>query len=588
LTSERVERRLAAVLAADVVGYSRLMGIDEVGTLATLKALRRELIDPTIAEHNGRIVKTTGDGLLVVFSSAVDAVSCAMQVQMKMAASVSDNSQQILLRIGINVGDIIVDGDDIFGDGVNVASRIESECEPGSVYLSGNAFEQIRGKVSFAFDDVGEKSLKNIDRPVRLYAVKPRPSSAAKSSIDQGKPLPLPDKPSIAVLPFQNMSSDAEQEYFADGIVEEIITALSRFRQLFVIARNSSFTYKGRAVDVKQVGRELGVQYVLEGSVRKAGDRLRITGQLIDASTGSHLWADRFDGALKDIFDLQDKITLNVIGAIEPRLREAEIERARNKRPENLDAYDCVMRAMPAFWSADAEARKEALIFLERAIAIDPRYALAKALAAWCHAQNLAYHGTPELLQERSEAIRLAEEAVRLDSEDPMVLTALGAAYSIARRAAQASPLIEKALILNPNSAWTWQRSGWLKLYLGQFDTAIEHFDRSIRISPLDVLNFNAFFGIGCSHFGAFRYENAIAWFEKALSARPSAVFVYRVLASALAHLGRLDEARQAVATFRSRFPDVTISRIVETLPMNPQEYVDRFCEGIRKAGLPE
>lgn len=576
------------MLAADVVGYSRLMGNDEIGTLATLKALRRDLIDPTISEHRGRIVKTTGDGLLAEFSSAVDAVSCAMQVQMEMAANVSENAQQIFLRIGINVGDIIVDGDDIFGDGVNVASRVESECEPGSIYISSNAFEQVRGKMSFAFEDLGEKSLKNINRPVRLYAVKPPTLSVAKSFIDPGKPLPLPDKPSIAVLPFQNMSSDAEQEYFADGVVEELITALSRFRQLFVIARNSSFTYKGRAVDVKQVGRDLGVKYVLEGSVRKAGNRLRITGQLIDATTGNHLWADRFDGALEDIFDLQDKITLNVIGAIEPRLREAEIERARNKRPENLDAYDCVMRAMPAFWSADAEARKDALQFLERAIAIDPRYALAKALAAWCHAQNIAYHGTPEFLQERSEAIRLAEEAVRLDSEDPMVLTALGAAYSIARRAAQASPLIEKALILNPNSAWTWQRSGWLKLYLGQFDTAIEHFDQSIRISPLDVLNFNAFFGIGCSHFGGFRYEEAVAWLDKSLAARPSAVFVYRVLASALAHLDRLDEARQAVNTFRGAFPEVTISRIVETLPMNSQEYVNRFCEGIRKAGLPE
>ncbi len=576
------------MLAADVVGYSRLMGNDEIGTLATLKALRRDLIDPTISEHRGRIVKTTGDGLLAEFSSAVDAVSCAMQVQMEMAANVSENAQQIFLRIGINVGDIIVDGDDIFGDGVNVASRVESECEPGSIYISSNACEQVRGKMSFAFEDLGEKSLKNINRPVRLYAVKPPTLSVAKSFIDPGKPLPLPDKPSIAVLPFQNMSSDAEQEYFADGVVEELITALSRFRQLFVIARNSSFTYKGRAVDVKQVGRDLGVKYVLEGSVRKAGNRLRITGQLIDATTGNHLWADRFDGALEDIFDLQDKITLNVIGAIEPRLREAEIERARNKRPENLDAYDCVMRAMPAFWSADAEARKDALQFLERAIAIDPRYALAKALAAWCHAQNIAYHGTPEFLQERSEAIRLAEEAVRLDSEDPMVLTALGAAYSIARRAAQASPLIEKALILNPNSAWTWQRSGWLKLYLGQFDTAIEHFDQSIRISPLDVLNFNAFFGIGCSHFGGFRYEEAVAWLDKSLAARPSAVFVYRVLASALAHLDRLDEARQAVNTFRGAFPEVTISRIVETLPMNSQEYVNRFCEGIRKAGLPE
>ena len=331
----RVERRLAAVLAADVAGYSRLMGADEVGTLSALKAVRREIVDPAIAVHKGRIVKTTGDGMLVEFASAVDAVSCAVEVQGKMAEQGDSALQKIAFRIGINIGDLIIEGDDIFGDGVNVAARVESECEPGGVCLSGSAFEQVRGKTDFTFDDLGEKSLKNIDRPVRLYAVRPAGQNATAAPLREiKKPLPLPDKPSIAVLPFQNMSGDPEQEYFADGMVEEIITALSRNKQLFVIARNSSFTFKGKAVDIKQVARDLGVRYVLEGSVRKSGNRIRITGQLIDAASGAHLWADRYDGALEDVFELQDQVAASVVGAIDPSVTNAEMERANRKPTE--------------------------------------------------------------------------------------------------------------------------------------------------------------------------------------------------------------------------------------------------------------
>ena len=330
------------MLAADVAGYSRLMGADEVGTLAALKAHRREIVDPAIAAHNGRIVKTTGDGMLVEFASAVDAATCAMAVQEKMAERTGDETRpRIQFRVGINVGDIISDGDDIFGQGVNVAARVENECQPGGVYLSDDAFRQVRGKTAFAFDDVGERNLKNIDRPVRLYAVrnsglegdkKASGSDPAKSAQDVAKPLPLPDKPSVAVLPFQNMSGDHEQEYFADGVVEDIITILSRVKSLFVIARNSSFTYKGKAVDVRQVGCELGVRYVLEGSVRKARERIRITGQLIDATSGSHVWADRFDRHLDDIFEVQDEISLKMVSAIQPELDRAEIERAPQAR----------------------------------------------------------------------------------------------------------------------------------------------------------------------------------------------------------------------------------------------------------------
>src|SRR5262249_873818 len=321
------ERRLAAVLAADVAGYSRLMGADEVGTLAALKAIRREIFNPVIAEHKGRIVKTTGDGMLVEFASAVDAVTCAMSVQAKMAHGAINGTPKIAFRIGINVGDIIIDGDDIFGDGVNVAARVETECEPGSVYLCGNGFEQVGDKIEFTFDDLGEKSLKNIDRPVRLYAVR-REGQKATAALEAKKPLPLLDKPSIAVLPFQNMTGDLEQEYFADGVVEEIITALSRNKQLFVVARNSSFIFKGRAVDIKQVARDLGVRYILEGSVRKSGNRIRITGQLIDAASGTHLWADKYDGALEDVFELQDQVAASVVGAIEPSVTQAEMDRS--------------------------------------------------------------------------------------------------------------------------------------------------------------------------------------------------------------------------------------------------------------------
>ena len=364
MTGERVERRLAAVLAADVAGYSRLMGADEEGTLARLKAVRKALVDPTIANYRGRIVKTTGDGMLVEFASAVDAVRGAVELQRGMAeqnASVPQD-QRIEFRIGIHVGDIIIDDNDIFGDGVNVAARVENECEPGGVCVSGNAFEQIRGKTHFTFDDLGEKTLKNIVRSVRLYAVRGAISTATATtavisvmSSDNSKSLPLPDKPSIAVLPFENMSGDPEQEYFADGMVEDIITALSRFKWLFVIARNSSFTFKGKAVDIKEVGRRLGVRYVLEGSVRKAAGKVRITGQLIDAVTGAHIWADRFERDLTDVFALQDEVTIAVVSAVQPKLLETEIEMATRRRPENLTAYDLYLRVCPKRLSGIAE-----------------------------------------------------------------------------------------------------------------------------------------------------------------------------------------------------------------------------------------
>jgi adenylate cyclase len=380
MAEARAERRLAAILAADVAGYSRMMGADEEGTLAALKACRRELIDPKIAEHRGRIVKTTGDGALVEFASAVDAVRCATEIQRAMAernAAISED-RRIEFRIGINVGDIIIDEGDIYGDGVNVAARVETLASPGAICISDNAYQQIKGKLTLEVSDVGEQQLKNIAQPVRVYSV--RLAGAATRPT-----LSLPDRPSIAVLPFQNMSGDPEQDYFADGMVEDITTGLSRINWLFVIARNSTFAYKGKSIDVKQIGRELGVRYVLEGSVRKAADRVRITGQLIDTATGAHVWAERYDRKFDDIFALQDDITLSVVGAIEPSLRLAEIERVKRKRSDSLDAYDLVLQAQPDVYTRVPEHVTKALLLLERALTFDPNYALAHAYAAECY-----------------------------------------------------------------------------------------------------------------------------------------------------------------------------------------------------------
>jgi TolB-like protein len=415
----RVERRLAAILAADVAGYSRLIGADEADTLARLKAVRGDLIDRKIAENRGRIVKTTGDGLLVEFSSVVDALRCAIEVQAgvteRNAAVPAD--RRIEWRIGINVGDVVVEDGDIFGDGVNVAARLEGLAEPGGICVSARVQEDAAGRLDLAFEDMGEQALKNIIRSVRAYRLVTRDGSASTRASSGPA---LPDKPSIAVLPFANMSGDPEQEYFADGMVEEIITALSRIRWLFVIARNSSFTYKGKAVDVKQVGRELGVGYVLEGSVRKAGGRVRITAQLIDALSGTHLWADRFDGSLEDVFDLQDKVAFSAAGVIESTLQAAEIRRAADRPTTDLTAYDLYLRALPDCLSWDRERIRSALDLLERAIERDPNFGPALALAAVCHHHFNTLGGEGDLETHRGAALGYAQRALRASSPSPI------------------------------------------------------------------------------------------------------------------------------------------------------------------------
>jgi adenylate cyclase len=521
-------RRLAAILAADVAGYSRLMGLDEVGTVEALRE-HRSAAEQLIAQHGGRIVKTTGDGVLVEFVSVVGAVECALGLQ-QLAAERNTGTpaeRRMEWRIGIHLGDVLIEGDDILGDGVNIAARLEGIAEPGGICISDDAYRQVRGKVEAEFADLGEQSLKNIARPMRVYRV--GSSSSARQPISPAT-LPLPDKPSIAVLPFANMSGDPEQEYFADGMVEEITTAISRLPWLFVIASNSSFTYKGRAVSVKQVARELGVRYVLEGSVRKAGNRVRITGQLIDATTGAHIWADRFDGSLDDIFELQDQVASSVVGAIEPRLRQSEFERVTRKPTESLDAYDLYLRALALRDKHTDESMREAIALLKQALTIDPNYAPAKALIGWSRLHQTSHGRAPLSQADTAEAVAFARQALDAGRDDPDTLWMAAAVLAIfAGEHAVATAAIDRALMLNPNSAHAWMTRGWVYCNnLGKPGPAIEACERAMRLSPLDRHRRNFTTGIARAHLVAGRYEEAVEWAELTLREEPG----YRALSS--------------------------------------------------------
>jgi TolB-like protein len=583
LSTDRVERRLTAILAADVAEYSRLTGLDEEGTHAQLQDHLRSLVDPKIAEHRGRVVKNTGDGLLAEFTSVVDAVRCAVDVQHGMAERNTDVPQEkrIEFRIGINVGDIITDRGDIFGDGVNVAARLEGIAEPGGICVSGRVQEDVEGKLEVAFENAGEQQLKNIARPVRIYRV--RLSGGAPSSRPA---LPLPDKPSIAVLPFQNMSGDPEQDYFADGMVEEITTALSRMRWLFVIARNSSFTYRDRAVDVKQVGRELGVRYVLEGSVRKSANRVRITGQLVDAVTGAHLWADRFDGALEDVFDLQDRVASSVFVAIEPKVRQAEIERSHRKPTESLDAYDYFLRGLASFHLATQEGIGRALEFFYKAIERDPSYGAAYGMISWCYRQRRGSGWAVDPEREALEAERVARLAVEMGKDDPVALCTAGLALASHRDAEAGAALIERALVLNPNDAVAWSFGGWVELWLRKPEMAIDHFTRSMRLSPRDpIVQHGTHAGMAYALFMAGQYKEALTWVEKVLRLRPDFLPALRIGTATYAALDRLDEARTLLARMHTLHPKLTASMLKDLIPFRHPDDFRRYTEALRKAG---
>ncbi len=492
----REQWRLAAILACDVVGYSRLMGRDESGTVARLRAIRKQVLVPIIARRGGRIVKLTGDGVLVEFTSAVEALSAAIEMQQYM----SDDSRGlaedrvIRFRMGLHLGDLIVEDDDLFGDGVNVAARLEAEAPPGGILISRSVQESVSGRMKAEFEDLGGLLLKNIERPVQTFAVtwqsdewRSVEEAAFESAADRTvgtsatPSLALPDKPSIAVLPFDNMSRDPEQEHFADGVVESLTAALSRIRAFFVIARNSAFAYKGKPTNVRDIGRELGVAYVLEGSVQRVGQRVRITAQLIETAGGVHLWADRYDGSLDDIFDLQDRITEAVAGALQPSIRLAEIERSRRKRPQELGAYDYAMRAMQHAWVLEPEAATRALDLVDKALAIDPDYPLALALSAWCWAQRSVYGWASDVRAAQAQALRLADRAAHQSADDPLILAVLGSVHTFARNYGVARVMLERAVALDPNGAWAESRLGWLDVYADRPDEAKVHFDKAMR-----------------------------------------------------------------------------------------------------------
>ena len=577
-------RRLAAILAADVAGYSRLIGADEGGTLQALKAIRAELIDPTIVAHNGRLVKTTGDGLLVEFSSVVDALHCATEVQAGMAErnAAVPTEKRIEFRIGINVGDIVVEDGDIFGDGVNVAARLEGLAEAGGICVSARVQEDAAGKLDLAFEDLGDQALKNIVRPVRAFKVA---TGAVSATAVETPVLPLPDKPSIAVLPFANMSGDPEQEYFADGMVEEIITALSRIRWLFVIARNSSFTCKGQAIDVKQVGRELGVRYVLEGSVRKAGNRVRITAQLIDAQSGTNLWADRFDGSLEDVFDLQDRVAISVAGVIEPALQAAEMRRSAARPTTDLSTYDFYLRALATYFPITGERIFEALVLLEQAIAIDRHYGPALSLAAICHLQLTTNGWVEEAETVRRKANDLVRQALQAGENDPGIL--VNAAFVLARFDEDidaATGLVDRALALNPSYARGWLFSGILRSWAGQHNLAIEHLETSRRLSPHERMG-QPLVAMGMAYFMKHQFDDAATRLLLSIQDHPGYPLSFRFLAACYAHMGRLDEARATVARLRAITPLV----VPRDLPWRNPEERELLLSGLRlAAGEPE
>ena len=577
MAEARVERRLAAILAADVAGYSRLMGVDEEGTLAALKADRRKIIDPKIAEHRGRIVKTTGDGALVEFPSAVDAVRCAMEIQRAMAERNADvaEDRRIEFRIGINVGDIIIDEGDIYGDGVNIAARIETLARPGAICVSGNAYQQIKGKLALDISDMGEQQLKNIAEPVQVYSVRLDGAPVRPA-------LALPDKPSIAVLPFQNMSDDSQQEYFADGISEDIITALSKLRWFFVIARNSSFTYKGKAIDVKRAARELGVRYVLEGSVRKGGNLVRITAQLIDATTGNHIWADRYDGGLTDIFALQDEITKKVVAAMEPKLLEAEGIRSQNRSAEDLGAWDMVIQANSLFWRVTKADCNAAIAMLKRAVERYPNYAPAHSMLAFMLLwSSYLVFIEPQIKQ----AASLAARAAKLDDSDPWAYLALGFAAFMMGRPEEAAEEYQRAIDLNPNFAVAHGYLGWALAVAGRSDQAIPHIEEAMRMSPHDPQNAIFNVGLAVAHYLAGRYTEAVGFGRKALQLRYEFIGGHRIYVASLAQAGQIDEARAALARMKEIQPAVSIAWIKKYVPY-PPEQMAHYIEGVRKAGL--
>ena len=590
MPEERVNRKLAAILAADVVGYSRLMGADEEGTLSALKQHRQSVFDPAVAAHNGRIVKLIGDGTIVEFGSVVDAVNCAVSVQRSDGTLPDEALRQprIVLRIGINLGDVIIEGDDIYGDGVNIAARLEPLAEPGGICVSSIVNESIGNRIDVRFNDAGDISVKNIDRPIRVWKWHPSatPDVAKPNGNRADKPLPNVATASIAILPFTNMSGDPEQEYFSDGISEDIITDLSKIAGLTVIARNSSFTYKGRSVDIRAVGRELGVQSVLEGSIRRAGNRVRITAQLIDATNGAHLWADRYDRDLTDIFEVQDDVTHRIVDALKITLSPAEKERLADTETSNVAAYDCVLRGREFMLTKDKnlETFGQAIKYFKQALEYDPNYSLAYACLGFGYMFDYQNRWTENPDSSLPIAKEYARQAIEKDPNEPLARCVSALAASYEKDLDRAKTEIDAALALNPSLALAHNLRGTIRTFAGQPLEAIPEIEQAMRLDPALSGQFLHFLGL--AYLMAGKYETAAALLRQRIVLVPNTDFSRAILTSALGHLGEVDDARRVWGELMVINPNYSFAAHIGRQPFKREEDVERIAEGLRKAGV--
>lgn len=583
------DRRLVPIVSLDVVGYSRLVERNERQTLRLVQRVYDRLIARTIGAAGGKVFKTMGDGLLAEFNSVVAAVQWTAQVQREIYERKirAPGGELFQVRAGIVLADVLVAGDDLYGSGINLAVRVQSHAPAGGMCITKWMYQYLDGTIDLEFTDMGPTELKNITKTVRIYTWHPGGAQRLQQN-EAPPPVPPSSRPSLVVLPFDNLSGEADQSYFADAVVEEITATLSRVKDFFVIARNSSFAYKGRAgIDVRQVGKDLGVRYVVEGSVRRVGSRVRITAQLVETESGSHIWSNKVDGEVADLFDLQDRMAAEVASAVQPSIRRAEIERARKKRPDTLAAYDLVMRAFPHLWAHSPEDNEEAIGYLSRALALEPHYGLAAALAAWAHGQQVAYNWTTDFAAERRQAENLIHTASMNVADDPTALTALASAImTLGGDVGQAATLADRAIELDPNHAWAWLRRGWGHVYLGSPDRGLEAFERSARLSPMDPFAFNMHLGMGLAHFASGRPQDAVSWARRALSERPGLTWPYRDLTVYLAHQGELAAASDALDRFRRAHAGVSLAGVGDSLRFMYPSLLARYLQGLQMAGL--